>query len=179
VGTAAAVNCLVIVALQWLVVKATGKHPGALLLVVVAGVWTLTWLTLESALFTSAQTASLVFVFAFGLFAVGETMYAPVLSPLAAAIAPEGMVGTTLGALAALRTGISAAGPLVAGLLISQHLPHLFVLLHVAINAAALAVAWRLSQVQRAASQRVDNGRTDPRSTRVRPLSLDEQAAAR
>jgi hypothetical protein len=167
VGTAAAVNCLVIVALQWLVVKVTGRHPGAVLLVVVAGIWVLTWLLLEVALFTGSAGANLIFVLAFGLFAVGETMYAPVLSPLAAAIAPEGLVGTTLGTLAALRTGVSAAGPLVAGVLISAGLPHLFVIVHVAINAAAVAVAWRLWRVQRQARVLVDNGRTDLRSSRV------------
>jgi MFS family permease len=119
-----------------------------------------------------------IFVAAFGIFAVGETMYAPVLSPLAAAIAPEGLVGTTLGALAALRTAISAAGPLVAGLLISQHLPHVFVLLHVVVNLAAAAVAWRLWRVQRESRRPVDNVQTDPRRARVRPLSPDQQAAA-
>ncbi|MDX6309409.1 MAG: hypothetical protein QOI06_2455 [Nocardioidaceae bacterium] len=165
VGTAAAVNCLVIVALQWLVVKITGKNPAAVLLGVVGGIWVLSWLVLEAALFTGAASANLMFVAAFGMFAVGETMYAPVLSPLAAALAPEGLVGTTLGSLAALRTGISAGGPLVAGVLISAGLPHVFVLLHVAINAAAVGVAWRLWSVQRRMSAAVDNGRTDLRST--------------
>jgi hypothetical protein len=90
-----------------------------------------------------------------------------VLSPLAAAVAPDGLVGTTLGALAALRTGISAAGPLVAGVLITAGLPHVFVLIHVAINAAAVMVAWRLWSVQRGVQVEVDNGQTDLRSSRV------------
>ncbi len=169
VGTAAAVNCVVIVALQWLVVKITGKNPGAVLLAVVGSIWVLSWLLLELALFTGPASANVIFVVAFGIFAVGETMYAPVLSPLAAAVAPDGMVGTTLGALAGLRTGISAAGPLVAGLLISASLPHVFVLLHVAINIAAVTVALRLWSVQRRASVpvEVDNEQTDLRSARV------------
>ncbi|MGI8701313.1 MAG: MFS transporter [Nocardioidaceae bacterium] len=167
VGIAAAVNCLVIVALQWLVVKVTGKHPGVVLLGVVGSIWVLSWLLLEVALFTGTASAGVVFVVAFGMFAIGETMYAPVLSPLAAAIAPAGLVGTTLGLLAALRTGISAAGPLVAGVLISAGLPQVFVLLHVAINLGAVAVAARLWWVQRCASVEVDNGSTDLRSSRV------------
>jgi len=166
VGTAAAVNCLVIVALQWLVVKVTGKNPGAALLGVVGVTWVVSWLLLEVALFTGAASANVIFVASFGIFAVGETMYAPVLSPLAAAVAPAGLVGTTLGALAALRTGISAAGPLVAGVLITAGLPHVFVLLHVAINAAAIVVAWRLYEAQRS-SVEVDNERSEPRSSRV------------
>jgi MFS family permease len=167
VGTAAALNCVVIVALQWLVVRLTGRNPGAVLLAVVGTTWVLSWLLLEAALFTGVATANVIFVAAFGLFAVGETMYAPVLSPLAAAVAPDGMVGTTLGALAALRTGVSAAGPLVAGVLITTGLPHVFVLLHVAINAAAVVVAWRLWCAQREAAVEVDNGQTDLRSSRV------------
>lgn len=167
VGTAAAVNCLVIVALQWIVVKVTGKNPGAVLLGVVGVVWVLSWLMLEAALFTGAASASTIFVLAFGLFAVGETMYAPVLSPLAASVAPPGLVGTTLGALSALRTGISAAGPLVAGVLITAGLPHVFVLVHVAINAAAVGVAVRLWSVQRRVSVEVDNEPIDSRSVYV------------
>lgn len=167
VGTAAAVNCLVIVALQWLVVKITGTHSGAVLLGLVGLLWVLSWLLLEVALFTGTARAGIIFVVAFGMFAVGETMYAPVLAPLAAAVAPPGLVGTTLGLLAALRTGISAAGPMVAGLLISANLPHIFVLLHVVINAAAVLVAARLWSVLRSSKVAVDNGLTDLRSSRV------------
>jgi len=107
-------------------------------------------------------------VLAFAAFAVGETMYAPVLSPLAAAVAPVGMVGTTLGALAALRTGISAAGPLVAGLLLALNLPHVFVLGHVAINAVAVVAALRLKRAMSPSRLGVDNGPLEPRrSARV------------
>lgn len=167
IGTAAAVNCLVIVGLQWLVVRVTRRHSSAVLLVVVGAVWAVCWLLLELALFTDPSRAAAIFVIAFGLFAVGETMYAPVLSPLAAAVAPPGMLGATLGALSALRTGISAAGPLVAGLLIALDLPHVFVLVHVAINLLAVAIALRLVRVQDAQAQ-VDTGRTDAvRSSRV------------
>ena len=47
---------LVIVALQWLVVRLTGQHSGAALLVVVAAIWVLSWLLLEVALFTGAAS---------------------------------------------------------------------------------------------------------------------------
>ena len=46
--------------------------------------------------------AGTMFIVVFGVFAVGETMYAPVLNPLTASLAPSGMVGTTLGIFAAL-----------------------------------------------------------------------------
>ena len=168
VGTAAAVNCLVIVGVQWLVVRVTGKSSGASLLAVVGTIWVLSWLILEAALFLSPARAGVLFVSAFAVFAVGETMYAPILGPLAAAVAPPGMVGTTLGALAALRTGISAAGPLIAGLLLALNLPHVFVLVHVAINGVAVAVALRLHRAVTASQPGVDTGPVDlQRSSRV------------
>jgi MFS family permease len=162
VGTAAAANCLVIVALQWLVVRLTGRHPGAALLIAVAAIWVSSWLLLEVALFVDSSTAGLLFVVAFMTFALGETMYAPILSPLAASISPPGMVGTTLGTLSALRTGVSAAGPLVAGVLLALNVPHVFVLLHVAINALGGVLAWRLLRAQRSAGVQVDNRQADP-----------------
>jgi MFS family permease len=165
IGTAAAVNCIVIVGLQWLIVKATKRHSSSWLLVLVAATWALTWLLLDAALFTDPRVSGVILVIAFATFAVGETMYAPVLSPLAAAVAPPGLVGTTLGALAALRTGISAAGPLVAGVLIALDLPHVFVFVHVAINAGAVVLAWRLMRARPDATRPtpggVDNGGTD------------------
>ena len=168
VGTAAAVNCVVIVGLQWVVVKITGHHSGASLLMIVGSIWVFSWLMLEGALFVAPDRAGAIFVLAFAAFAVGETMYAPVLSPLAAAVAPVGMVGTTLGALAALRTGISAAGPLVAGLLLALNLPHVFVLGHVAINAVAVVAALRLKRAMSPSRLGVDNGPLEPRrSARV------------
>lgn len=166
VGTAAAVNCVVIVGLQWLVVRVTGHRSGASLLAVVGSIWVFSWVLLEVALFLPPAEAGAIFVAAFAIFAVGETMYAPILSPLAVAVAPVGMVGTTLGALAALRTGISSAGPLVAGLLLALGLPHVFVLAHVAINVVAVVAAFRLrASLRRANTGRgaqVDNGVLDP-----------------
>ena len=156
VGTAAAVNCVVIVGLQWLVVRLTGDRHGAGLLAVVGAIWVGSWLLLEAALFASPEVGSAMFVVAFAIFALGETMYAPVLSPLTAAVAPDGMVGTTLGALAALRTGISAVGPLVAGTLLAFGLPHVFVLAHVALNAAAVVLAIRLLRAQTSVEVGVD-----------------------
>ena len=173
VGTAAAVNCVVIVGLQWLVVRLTGDRDGAGLLVVVGAIWVGSWLLLEAALFVSPHVASALFVVAFAIFAVGETMYAPILSPLTAAVAPPGLVGTTLGALAALRTGISAVGPLVAGALLAFDLPHVFVLAHVVINAVAIVLALRLFRTQTVAA----TSSPAPSQVRVDVDTVDEGAS--
>jgi MFS family permease len=161
VGTAAAANCLVIVALQWLVVRVTGdRHPAALL-VVVAGIWVSSWLLLEAALFVETSLAGVLFVVAFMTFGLGETMYAPILSPLTAAVAPPGLVGTTLGLLSALRTGISAVGPLLAGVFLALDIPHVFVLVHVAINVAGGAFAWQLLHSRTTVARPGDNRAVD------------------
>jgi MFS family permease len=143
IGTAAAVNCLVIVALQMAVMKWTAKRSSPSLLVAVGSIWVFSWLLLAAASFMPAL-AGAMFVGVYGVFAVGETMYAPVLNPLTASLAPSGMVGTTLGIFAALQTGVSAAGPLLAGVALSAGHGSLFLAVHVGISLIAVFAALRL-----------------------------------
>jgi len=143
IGTASAVNCLVIVALQMAVMKWTARRSAPSLLVVVGSIWVFSWLLLAAASFLP-MLAGAMFVGVFGVFAVGETMYAPVLNPLTACLAPSGMVGTTLGIFAALQTGVSAAGPLLAGVALSAGRGSLFVGVHVGISLIAVFAALRL-----------------------------------
>ena len=143
IGTASAVNCLVIVALQMAVMRWTSKRSSPSLLVVVGSIWVLSWLLLAAASVLPALAATM-FVMVYGVFAVGETMYAPVLNPLTASLAPSGMVGTTLGIFAALQTGVSAAGPLLAGVALSAGHGSWFVGVHVGISLVAVVAALRL-----------------------------------
>ena len=143
IGLAAAVNCVVIIALQMLVVRLTARRSGATLLMGVGAIWTVSWLVLAAASLSPELSAAL-FVTTFGIFAVGETMYAPVLNPLTASLAPSGLVGTTLGMFTALQTGFSAVGPLVAGVILGAGLGSLFIGLHVGISLLAVFAAWRL-----------------------------------
>jgi len=146
IGTAAAVNCLVIVALQLVVVRLTAKRPAATLLMAVGSVWLVSWLLLSVAQFMPG-VASALFVMTYGIFAVGETVYSPVLNPLTASLAPAGMVGQTLGVVAALQTAFSAAGPLIAGVLLGAGLGDAFLIMHLVISAVAIFAAWRIRQV--------------------------------
>jgi MFS family permease len=143
IGTAAAVNCLVVVVLQMAVVRWTAKRSAPSLLVAVGSIWVLSWLLLAAAAVVP-ELAGTMFVVVFGVFAVGETMYAPVLNPLTASLAPSGMVGTTLGIFAALQTGVSAAGPMLAGVALSTGRGSLFVAVHVGISLVAVFAALRL-----------------------------------
>ena len=146
IGTASAVNCLVIVALQMAVVNWTAKRSAPSLLVAVGAIWVLSWLLLAASSLVP-ELAGTMFVMVFGVFAVGETMYAPVLNPLTASLAPTGMVGTTLGIFAALQTGVSAAGPLLAGVALSAGHGSLFVGVHVGISLIAVFAALRLRRL--------------------------------
>jgi MFS family permease len=170
IGTASAVNCLVIVALQMAVMKWTARRSAPSLLVVVGSIWVFSWLLLATASFLP-MLAGAMFVGVFGVFAVGETMYAPVLNPLTASLAPTGMVGTTLGIFAALQTGVSAAGPLLAGVALSAGRGSLFVAVHVGISLVAVLAALRLRFLLKGsrATQRVG-----PPSTPDEPAESDE-----
>lgn len=165
IGTAAAVNSIVIVALQVVIVRLTARRAAPSLLMVVGGIWTLSWLVLSMAQFWPALAAAM-FVMTFGIFAVGETMYSPILNPLTASLAPRGMVGQTLGTFAALQTTFSAVGPLVAGVLLGAGLADGFLLLHIGISLLAVYAAWRLR-----AAMRRDRSRAVHPSTARRPPS--------
>ena len=148
IGLAAAVNCIVIVALQVVVVRLTARRSAGSLLMAVGVIWTLSWVILSLAQLDPA-IASALFVTTFGIFAVGETMYSPVLNPLTASLAPAGMVGRTLGTFNAIQTTFSALGPLVAGALLGAGLANGFLALHVVISLVAVYAAWRLRIVMR------------------------------
>lgn len=153
VGTAAAVNCLVIVLLQVIVVRLTANRSAPTLLMAVGGIWVLSWLVLSTAQLAPG-VASALFVTTYGIFAVGETMYSPVLNPLTASLAPRGMVGQTLGTFAALQTTFSALGPLVAGTLLGAGLTAGFLGLHLGVSLLAVYAAWRLRAALRPAGAR-------------------------
>ena len=152
IGTASAVNCLVIVALQMAVMKWTAKRSSPSLLVAVGSIWVFSWLLLAASSVVPGLAATM-FVVVYGVFAVGETMYAPVLNPLTASLAPSGMVGTTLGMFAALQTGASAVGPMLAGVLLSAGHGSLFIAVHVAISLVAVFAALRLRSLLAGARQ--------------------------
>jgi MFS family permease len=148
VGTAAAVNCLVILLLQVAVVRWTASRSAPRLLMAVGAVWLLCWVILGAAARTP-ELAATVLVVTFGIFAVGETMYGPVLNPLVAELAPRRHVGTTLGLFAGLQTGVSALGPLVAGVALGAGLADAFVGLHLLVCLVAVGAAWRLHRLLR------------------------------
>ncbi len=152
IGTAAAVNSLVIVLLQVVMVRLTSRFEAPSLLMVVGGIWALSWTVLSTAQLAPGLAPAL-FITTFGIFAVGETMYSPVLNPLVASLAPRGMVGQALGLFAALQTSASALGPLLAGLLLGAGLAQGFLGAHLGVSLLAVYAAWRLRVHLRAAAR--------------------------
>ena len=146
IGLGAAVNCGTIVALQFVMLKITANRQPGPMLMLVGGIWVLCWSLLGLAP-SWPGASTLIFVSLYGVFAVGETIFAPILNPLVAQLAPPATAGTTLGTFAALQTTFSAVGPLVAGVLLGGGLPEAFVGLHVAISVTAVVAAWRLHRL--------------------------------
>ena len=144
IGIAAAVNCVVVVVLQVLMVRLTAKRSAPVLLMAVGAIWIVSWMLLTAAQLVPVGAASAMFIVTYGVFAVGETIYSPVLNPLTASLAPKGMVGQTLGTVSALQTAFSAAGPLVAGLLLGAGLADVYLGLHLAVSSVAVFAAWRV-----------------------------------
>jgi MFS family permease len=144
-GTAVAVNSVLVAVLTAPVLRATRGSSPATLLAACALVWVVVWLVLAAPLTVHAGAAGFV-LGGYALFSVGETMLAPVLSPLAATLAPAGAVGRTLAAMNGAQTAATAVGPGLAGTLLALGLPVGFIALQVLVCLLAVVGARRLAR---------------------------------
>jgi MFS family permease len=145
-GTAVAVNAILVAALTGPVIALTRHQRPNVLLAACAAIWIGCWLVLAlPMLFTGAAPVAVLTGYA--AFSMGETMLAPILSPLAAELAPEGAVGRTLSAVTGATTVASAIGPAVSGVLMALHLPVGFIALQLACCLAAIGAASRLGRL--------------------------------
>jgi MFS family permease len=142
-GTAVAINAVLVAALTAPVVRATRGTSPATLLIICAALWIGVWLVLAAPMFGLSPASTFV-VAGYALFSVGETMLAPVLTPLAAALAPAGATGRTLAAMNGAQTAATAVGPGVSGLLLALGLPAVFIAAQVLCCALAIVGAQRL-----------------------------------
>ena len=145
-GTAVALNSVLVAVLTAPVVRGTRRRSPAALLAVCAGLWVGVWLVFAAPLVVGAPAAGFVLL-GYALFSVGETMLAPVLSPLAATLAPAGAVGRTLAAMNGAQTLATAVGPGLAAALLGAGLPLGFLGLEVACCVGALLGTRRLGRV--------------------------------
>jgi MFS family permease len=153
-GTAVAVNAVLVAVLTAPVVRATRSTSPAVLLATCAVVWIGVWAVLAAPML-HRSSASVLVIAGYALFSVGETMLAPVLQPLAASLAPAGAAGRTLAALSGAQTFATVVGPAVSGALLGLGVPVLFIVLQVLCCVLAIEGARRLHRVT-AAPQRAE-----------------------
>jgi hypothetical protein len=147
-GTAVAGNAVLVALLTGPVVRLTRSRPAAVLLATCGLLWVGVWLVLGLPLL-HRQWASLLVVAGYALFSLGETMLAPVLSPLAGQLAPAGAAGRTLAAITGAQTLATAVGPGLSGALLALGLPAGFVLLQLLCCVGAVFGARRLYAAMR------------------------------
>lgn len=145
-GTAVAINAILVAALTAPVVALTRKfHPGTLL-AACAIIWAGVWVLLGLPLLHQAWAPALVVV-GYATFAFGETVLAPVLTPLAATLAPEGAAGRTLAALNGAQTLATAVGPGLSGVLLAAGVPVGFIAMQLLCCVVSVIGATRLRRV--------------------------------
>jgi hypothetical protein len=144
-GTAVAVNSVLVAVLTAPVVRATRSVSPALLLAACGAIWIAVWLVLALPLAVPGAAGALV-VLGYALFSPGETMLAPVLSPMAATLAPAGAVGRTLAAVNGAQTVATAVGPGLSAVLLGIGAPPVFLAVQVLTCVLAIGAAGRLGR---------------------------------
>ncbi|SOD71289.1 sugar phosphate permease [Jatrophihabitans sp. GAS493] len=155
IGTAVAVNAILVAILTGPVVALTKRYAPTTLLAACASIWIGCWLIIAVPLVLHGM-ASVALITGLATISVGETMLAPVLNPLAASIAPDGAVGRTLSAVSGATTLACAIGPALSGVLIAAGVPAGFIVLQLACCIGAIVLARRLGAHMRMVKQVAD-----------------------
>jgi MFS family permease len=142
-GVAVAINAVLVAVLTGPVVAVTRRRDPASLLAACAGLWVGCWLLLGMPLLHVGSATGLV-IAGYAAFSIGETMLSPVLTPLAAELAPPGASGRALAAIGGANTLATAAGPALSGVLLALHAPGGFIALQLACCLGAIGVTGRL-----------------------------------
>lgn len=145
-GTAVAVNAVLVALITGPVVAATRRFHPATLLAASGLIWAGVWVVIGLPLLHRAWASALILA-GYALFSAGETVLAPVLSPLAAALAPDGATGRTLAAVTGAQTLATAIGPGLAAGLLALGLPGAFITMQVTVCLVAVAGARKLRAV--------------------------------
>jgi MFS family permease len=150
IGFAFAVNTVVIVALQFLVLgRITGRRRTRVLLVM-AGLWALSWVVLGLTGLVPGTAAAVAGVLLFHcLFALGETLLQPTIPAITNDLAPDHLRGRYNAVNAGAFQAGTILGPVVAGVVLGHHWGGAFIAMLVvgcvAMVALALVVERRIS----------------------------------
>ena len=143
IGVEFAVNTFTIVIAQAFVLKAIKGRSRSYLMVGVAAMWGLSWLMTGSSLLTSSTAALVLLLAAACVFALGETMWAPVAPSLVNDLAPARLRGRYNSSMSLVWSLSGILGPGIAGLMLGAGLNWEWIALLVAgcVVAAFMAVA--------------------------------------
>ena len=147
-GSAVALNAVLVALLTGPVVAFTRARSGTSLLATCAMLWVGCWVIFALPLFVPGFDGAFV-VLGFATLSFGETMMAPILSPLAATLAPEGAAGRTMAAVTGASTVATAIGPILSSSLLGMHLPAGFIAMQILFCLAAAAASLRLRAMVR------------------------------
>lgn len=150
-GAAVAVNAILVAVLTGPVVAFTRKRRGTSLLATCAMLWVACWLIFGLPLIVSGFDGAFILI-GFAALSFGETMMAPILSPLAAALAPEGAAGRTLAAVTGASTVATAVGPILSSMLLGLHVPAAFIAMQILFCIGAAAAAMKLRRMMPSAA---------------------------
>ncbi|KRF19986.1 hypothetical protein ASG90_19870 [Nocardioides sp. Soil797] len=147
IGWAFAVNTVVIVAFQFLVLRKIAGHRRTRVVMVMAAIWAASWLLLgATGAFAGTLTAATMVLVFHALFASGETLLQPTLPAITNDLAPAHLRGR-YNALSSASFQLGAIlAPLVAGFLLRHHLGNVFIGVLLAGCAALALVASRLEK---------------------------------
>ncbi|GHJ40542.1 MFS transporter [Streptomyces sp. TS71-3] len=152
-GIALAANTAMIVVAQFAVLRLVERRRRSRVIAAVGLVWALAWAAAGFAgLGRCGQAmATTVFVSAYALFGLGETMLSPTLAPMVADLAPAGMAGRYNSAFALVKQLALAVGPAVGGpMAAAWHAPYVatFVALSLGVTVLAVHFGRRLAPAQ-------------------------------
>jgi MFS family permease len=145
-GSSVAVNAVLVAVLTGPVIAFTRKREGTSLLATCALLWVGCWVIFGLPLIVSGLDGLFVLL-GFAAISFGETMMAPILSPLAAALAPAGATGRTMAAVTGASTVATAIGPILASALLGMHLPAGFIAMQILFCLAAAAASIRVGRM--------------------------------
>ena len=147
VGMSFAVNTFTIVATQLLMLRFIRGRSRSYLIVAVAGIWAFSWILMGSSLLAEPALALILVLVSSGVFARGETLWAPVAPSLVNDLAPEHLRGRYNSSMSLVWSVSSIIGPGIAGLMLGAGLEVAWILVLLAGCAVAAVMAVGLRRV--------------------------------
>ena len=147
VGVSFAVNTFTIVAAQLLVLRLIRGRSRSYLILAVAGTWAISWILMGSSLLAQPTLALVLVLVASGIFALGETLWAPVAPSLVNDLAPEHLRGRYNSSMSLVWSLSSIIGPGIAGLMLGAGLEVAWILFLLAGCTVAAVMALGLRRV--------------------------------